>query len=97
MFIMLCFRLFEKRFIGLMDRMYEENTRYASDLMVTETEVWGIHCSPLVFAYENGKLNVLAHACSQNILTRGWSNLLNPETLPFLKVNKKRNYNKQSR
>lgn len=46
----------------MMDRMYEENTEQAIDLMDTEAEdIWGIHSSPLTFAYENFMYDVVAH------------------------------------
>lgn len=83
-----CFRLFEERCINLMDRMYEEDAEYATNVMDTGTEVWGIYCSPLDFAYENEMLNVVAHACSRRKMNRQWYNNLNPNnTMPFLQVN----------
>lgn len=69
--------------------MYEENTSLATFLMDTETRVWGIYCSPLDFAYENLKLNVVAHPCSQQSMTSQWNNELSPDTLFFLKVIRK--------
>lgn len=79
-------KLFEKRCILLMDHMYEENTSLATYLMDTETRVWGIYCSPLDFAYENLKLDVVAHPCSQQSMTSQWNNELSPNTLAFLKT-----------
>ena len=48
-----------------MDRMYEENTTHAIEVMDDEAVVWGIHSSPLTFAYENFMYDVVAHVCSQ--------------------------------
>lgn len=79
-------KLFEKRCIGLMDCMYEENIEYATDLMDTNNEFWGIYCSPLDFAYENEMLNVVAHACSKRNMTRQWNKNLHPNTVPFIKA-----------
>lgn len=70
----------------MMDRMYDENAKQAIDLMDTEAEIWGIHSSPLTFAYENFMYDVVAHTCSQKNMNRQWYNNLAPE--PFLKVNK---------
>lgn len=71
-----------------MDRMYEENTKQAIDLMDTEADIWGIHSSPLTFAYENFMYDVVAHTCSQKNMNRQWYNNLAPDLKPFLKVNK---------
>lgn len=78
-------RLFEQRCIRMMDRMYEENTDQAIDLMDTEAEeIWGIHSIPLTFAYENFMYDVVAHTCSQKNMNRQWYNNLAPD--PFLVV-----------
>lgn len=69
--------------------MYKENTNIATYLVKTKTEVWGIHCSPLDFAYENVMLDVVAHKCSQQSMTSQWYNNLSPDTLVFLKVIRK--------
>lgn len=82
-----CFRLrlVEQRCIRMMDRMYEENTEQAIDLMDTEAEeIWGIHSSPLTFAYENFMYDIVAHTCSQKNMNRQWYNNLAPD--PFLVV-----------
>lgn len=69
----------------MMDRMYEENTEQAIDLMDTESEdIWGIHSSPLTFAYENFMYDVVAHTCSQKNMNKQWYNDLAPD--PFLAV-----------
>lgn len=68
-----------------MDRMYEENTEQAIDLMDTEAEdILGIHSSPLTFAYENFMYDVVAHTCSQKNMNKKWYNKLPPD--PFLAV-----------
>lgn len=78
-------KLFERRCISMMDRMYEENTEQAIDLMDTEAEdIWGIHSSPLTFAYENFMYDVVAHTCSQKNMNKKWYNELPPD--PFLAV-----------
>ncbi|XP_056002351.1 uncharacterized protein LOC125661865 isoform X2 [Ostrea edulis] len=76
--------LFQKRCLDLMDRMYEENTNDAIDLMDDETEVWGIHSSPLTFAYENFMYDIVAHTCSQKNMNKVWYNNLAPDTWPFI-------------
>lgn len=78
-------KLFEQRCLGIMDRMYEENTKQAIDLMDTEADIWGIHSSPLTFAYENFMYDVVAHTCSQKNMNRQWYNNLAPDLKPFLK------------
>ncbi|XP_052693613.1 transient receptor potential cation channel subfamily M member-like 2 [Crassostrea angulata] len=78
-------KLFEQRCLRIMDRMYEENTKQAIDLMDTEADIWGIHSSPLTFAYENFMYDVVAHTCSQKNMNRQWYNNLAPDLKPFLK------------
>lgn len=80
-------RLFEQRCINIMDRMYEENTKSAIDSMDDEAVVWGIHSSPLTFAYENFMYDIVAHTCSQKNMNKQWYNNLAPDLMPFLKVN----------
>lgn len=58
-------KLFEGRCIALMNKVYNENAVSAIDLMDDEAHVWGIHSSPLTFAYENFMYDVVAHTCSQ--------------------------------
>lgn len=79
-------RLFEQRCITLMNSMYNENPEYAINLMDDEAHVWGIHSSPLVFAYENFMYDVVAHTCSQKNMNKLWYNKLPPDLKPFLKV-----------
>lgn len=69
-----------------MNSMYNENTEYAIDLMDDEAHVWGIHSSPLIFAYENFMYDVVAHTCSQKNMNKLWYNKLPPDLKPFLKV-----------
>ncbi|XP_056002348.1 uncharacterized protein LOC125661864 isoform X2 [Ostrea edulis] len=78
-------KLFEQRCIAIMDRMYEENTKHAIDLMDDEAVVWGIESSPLTFAYENFMYDVVAHTCSQKNMNKQWYNNLAPDFVPFLK------------
>lgn len=80
------FRLFEGRCIALMNKMYNENAASAIDLMDDEAHVWGIHSSPLTFAYENFMYDVVANTCSQKNLNKQWYNDLPPDLKPFLKV-----------
>ena len=61
-------RLFEERCISIMDSMYQEDSQHAIDLMDDEAVVWGIHSSPLTFAYENFMYDVVAHTCSQKYM-----------------------------
>ena len=69
-----------------MDRMYEEDTKSAIDSMDDEAVIWGIHSSPLTFAYENFMYDVVAHTCSQKNMNKQWYNNLAPDLKPFLKV-----------
>jgi hypothetical protein len=69
-----------------MDMMYEENTNDAIDVMEDEKEVWGIHSSPLTFAYENFMYDIVAHTCSQKNMNKVWYNNLAPDTWPFIFV-----------
>lgn len=78
--------MFEQRCIALMDSMYNENTKHAIDLMDDEAHVWGIHSSPLTFAYENFMYDVVAHTSSQKNMNKLWYNKLPPDLKPFLKV-----------
>nr|XP_022311194.1 uncharacterized protein LOC111116490 [Crassostrea virginica] len=78
-------KLFEKRCIHIMDRMYEEDTKSAIDSMDDEAVIWGIHSSPLTFAYENFMYDVVAHTCSQKNMNKQWYNNLAPDLKPFLK------------
>ncbi|XP_062596063.1 transient receptor potential cation channel subfamily M member-like 2 [Saccostrea cucullata] len=78
-------KLFEQRCLAIMDRMYEENTKQAIELMDDETSIWGIHSSPLTFAYENFMYDVVAHTCSQKNMNKQWYNNLAPDLKPFLK------------
>lgn len=78
-------KIFQGRCLSIMDRMYEENTKQAIDLMDTQTVVWGIHSSPLTFAYENFMYDVVAHTCSQKYMNKQWYNRLSPKIVPFLK------------
>nr|XP_034320577.1 transient receptor potential cation channel subfamily M member-like 2 [Crassostrea gigas] len=78
-------KLFEQRCITLMNSMYNENPEYAIDLMDDEAHVWGIHSSPLIFAYENFMYDVVAHTCSQKNMNKLWYNKLPPDLKPFLK------------
>lgn len=70
-----------------MDSMYEEDTKHAIDLMDDEAVVWGIHSSPLTFAYENFMYDIVAHTCSQKNINKKWYNELAPDLKPFFKVN----------
>lgn len=87
--ITFCFRLFEQRCLTLMDKMSDENRDYAIELMETLVDVWGIHSSPLTFAYENDMLDIVAHPCSQRSMRDSWYNRLAPDFVPFLKVKKR--------
>lgn len=80
------YRMFEQRCIALMNSMYNENTKHAIDLMDDEAHVWGIHSSPLTFAYENFMYDVVAHTSSQKNMNKLWYNKLPPDLKPFLKV-----------
>ncbi|XP_052693640.1 transient receptor potential cation channel subfamily M member 2-like [Crassostrea angulata] len=77
-------KLFEQRCIGIMDSMYEEDSQHAIDLMDDEAVVWGIHSSPLTFAYENFMYDVVAHTCSQKYMNMQWYKNLAPDLTPFL-------------
>lgn len=79
-------RLFEERCISIMDSMYQEDSKHAIDLMDDEANIWGIHSSPLTFAYENFMYNVVAHTCSQKYINIKWYNNLAPDLAPFLQV-----------
>lgn len=81
-----CHRLFQKRCLDLMERMYRESMRDAVDLMDDETDVWGICSTPLTFAYENFMYDIVAHTCSQKNMSRKWYNDLPPDTWPFICV-----------
>lgn len=78
-------KLFEQRCLGMMDSMYEEDTKQAIKLMDDEAIVWGIKSSPLTFAYENVMYDVVAHTCSQKYMNKQWYNKLAPDLIPFLK------------
>ncbi|XP_056002332.1 uncharacterized protein LOC130049150 isoform X2 [Ostrea edulis] len=78
-------KLFEQRCIAIMDRMYEENTMHAIELMDDDVIIWGIRSSPLTFAYENFMYDVVAHTCSQKNMNKQWYNNLAPDLVPFLK------------
>lgn len=80
--------MFEQRCIALMNSMYNENAKDAIDLMDDDAHVWGIHSSPLTFAYENFMYDVVAHTCSQKNMNKQWYNDLPPDLKPFLQVNK---------
>lgn len=69
-----------------MDIMFEEDTRHAIDLMVDEATIWGIHSSPLTFAYENFMYDIVAHTCSQKNINKQWYNSLAPDLKPFIMV-----------
>lgn len=77
-------KLFEQRCISIMDIMFEEDTRNAIDLMDDEAAIWGIHSSPLTFAYENFMYDVVAHTCSQKNMNKQWYNTLAPDLKPFM-------------
>lgn len=79
-------RLFEERCISIMDSMYQEDSQHAIDLMDDEAVVWGIHSSPLTFAYENFMYDVVAHTCSQKYMNMQWYKNLAPDLTPFLLV-----------
>ena len=66
--------------------MYEENTAHAIEAMDDEGDLWGIHSSPLTFAYENFMYDVVAHTCSQKNMNKQWYNNLAPDLKPFMKV-----------
>lgn len=72
--------------------MYNENAKHAIDLMDDDAHVWGIHSSPLTFAYENFMYDVVAHTCSQKNMNKQWYNDLPPDLKPFLEVNKHTNF-----
>uniref|UniRef100_K1PW66 Transient receptor potential cation channel subfamily M member 3 n=1 Tax=Magallana gigas TaxID=29159 RepID=K1PW66_MAGGI len=76
-------KIFEKRCIGIMDSMYNENTQHAIELMDDDAVVWGIRSSPLTFAYENFLYDVVAHDCSQKNMNRQWYNNLAPDLKLF--------------
>nr|XP_034320574.1 transient receptor potential cation channel subfamily M member 2-like isoform X2 [Crassostrea gigas] len=78
-------RLFEQRCLKMMDSMYEEDAKHAIDLMDNEAVVWGIHSSPLTFAYENFMYDIVAHTCSQKYINKKWYNELAPDLNPFFK------------
>nr|XP_034320576.1 transient receptor potential cation channel subfamily M member-like 2 isoform X2 [Crassostrea gigas] len=76
-------KMFEQRCIALMDSMYNENTKHAIEMMDDEAVVWGIHSSPLTFAYENFMYDIVAHTCSQKNMNKQWYNNLAPDLKPF--------------
>lgn len=76
-------KIFEKRCIGIMDSMYNENSQHAIELMDDDAVVWGIRSSPLTFAYENFLYDVVAHDCSQKNMNRQWYNNLAPDLKLF--------------
>ncbi|XP_056021813.1 uncharacterized protein LOC125651630 [Ostrea edulis] len=78
-------KLFEERCLAIMDRLYEEDTQSAIDLMDDVSNVWGIKSSPLTFAHENFLYDVVAHACSQKHMNLEWYNNLAPDLKPFMK------------
>lgn len=80
--------MFEQRCMALMNSMYNENAKDAIDLMDDDAHVWGIHSSPLTFAYENFMYDVVAHTCSQKNMNKQWYKDLPPDLKPFLQVNK---------
>eukprot|EP00105_Crassostrea_gigas_P038065 XP_019922213.1 PREDICTED: uncharacterized protein LOC105326905 isoform X5 [Crassostrea gigas] len=87
-------KLFEERCISIMDSMYQEDSQHAIDLMDDEAVVWGIHSSPLTFAYENFMYDVVAHTCSQKYINIKWYNNLAPDLVPFLQsaIRKPKNF-----
>lgn len=87
--------MFKQRCIALMNSMYNEDTEHAIDLMEDEAHVWGIHSSPLTFAYENFMYDVVAHTCSQKNMNKQWYNGLPPDLKPFLKVIKHTQFKNQ--
>nr|XP_034319464.1 transient receptor potential cation channel subfamily M member-like 2 [Crassostrea gigas] len=78
-------KMFERRCIGMMDSMYEEDSKHAINLMDDEAVVWGIYSSPLTFAYENFMYDIVAHTSSQKLMNKQWYNNLAPDLKPFLK------------
>lgn len=66
-----------------MDDMYKGNNKESIDLMGTETVIWGIHSSPLTFAYEHFMYDVVAHPCSQKYMNNQW---LNRESSPQVNI-----------
>lgn len=83
-------KLFEERCISIMDSIYQEDPKHAVDLMDDEANIWGIHSSPLTFAYENFMYDVVAHTCSQKYINIQWYNDLAPDLVPFLKAARER-------
>lgn len=77
--------------------MYEEDTTSAIEAMDDESVIWGIHSSPLTFAYENFMYDVVAHTCSQKNMNKQWYNNLAPDLRPFLKVKVKQVNNFRSK
>lgn len=54
----------------MLDKISEEHSDIALDVLNEYTSVWGICSCPLAFAYENSVYDVVAHTCTKNYLKR---------------------------
>eukprot|EP00105_Crassostrea_gigas_P010048 XP_011425193.2 PREDICTED: transient receptor potential cation channel subfamily M member 2-like [Crassostrea gigas] len=79
-------KIFEQRCICILDKINDENTKQAIDVLRKCTSVWGICSSPLTFAYENSMYDVLAHTCSKKYVDRHMSNKFQIKTCAETKL-----------
>lgn len=73
-----------------MDKMNDENPDVTIGLLTTISSVWGIHSSPLTFAYENLMYDVVAHACSKKYMKKKLYSNLATDIKSFFKVKTKK-------
>lgn len=58
--------------------MSDENTEFALSLFRECASVWGIHSSPLTFAYENSMYDLVGHTCvKKNVQTNTFNAVTN--------------------
>lgn len=69
--------------------MNNENPGETIGVLTTNSSVWGIHSSPLTFAYEKTMYDVVAHTCSKKYMKKELYNNLATDFNSFLKVKKK--------
>lgn len=63
-------KIFKERCTSILDKMSEENTDLAFELLCECKSAWGIHSDPLNFAYENSVYDIVAHTCSKKYLKK---------------------------
>lgn len=66
--------------------MYKDDPKRTVRIIDTPVTIWGIHSTPLTFAYENFMYEFIATPASQKFLNGIWYSNQAPDIIPFIMV-----------